>query len=331
MATSRRAATNENISTYDSGGGQDYTALATWEAATDIDLVTATQSEVLECYAGSHDDEVVIDGATTNTSYFRIIRPASGEGHDGYPHQDGSAAYFVTTTSDINMFQMVEDNCQIQDLVMSLNQDGGSAYCASQTGNNQHLIGCLSINPVNIGGDSKGFRENGGSGDTMYFINCIAIGCDDAAYQFDSGISYVYNCHAIDSGEGFNESGGDVICKNCLGNGTTVSSDFDGSYNAASDYNSSGDGSAPGTNSRINQTFAFSDSGNDDFRLGFTDGGARNFGTDLSADGNFAFDDDIADGVMGAGKAGLTRPQESVWDIGFHERTTSSSSSSSSS
>ena len=67
MASSRLTATNENISTYGAGGfGRDYTSLGTWESATDIDLVTAAQSEVLECYddAASFDDRLTFAGAT---------------------------------------------------------------------------------------------------------------------------------------------------------------------------------------------------------------------------------------------------------------------------
>ena len=97
MASARRTATNENISTYDSAGGKDYTSLSAWESATDVNLVSAAQSEVLECYKGAHNDYVIVTGATANSSYFRIIRPAAGEGHSGIPKVDGSMVAFVKT------------------------------------------------------------------------------------------------------------------------------------------------------------------------------------------------------------------------------------------
>ena len=61
MGSSRttRSATNENIDTYDSGGGQDYDALTDWEVATDVDHRAGSgtgDSPVLEVYAGYHND-----------------------------------------------------------------------------------------------------------------------------------------------------------------------------------------------------------------------------------------------------------------------------------
>lgn len=40
MASSRHTGTNESVSTYDSGGGKDYSALTDWEQATDITLTS---------------------------------------------------------------------------------------------------------------------------------------------------------------------------------------------------------------------------------------------------------------------------------------------------
>ena len=64
---------------------------------------------------------------------------------------------------------------------------------------------------------------------------------------------------------------------------------------------------APGTSPRINQTFTFVNAAGDDFHLDAADVGADNFGTDLSADANFAFDDDIDGDLF------------DTWDIGMDE------------
>ena len=66
MATSRRNATNENISTY-GGATRDYSSLATWESDSDVDLVSASQSEVLEGYADSatFNDTIILAGAVS--------------------------------------------------------------------------------------------------------------------------------------------------------------------------------------------------------------------------------------------------------------------------
>jgi hypothetical protein len=82
--------------------------------------------------------------------------------------------------------------------------------------------------------------------------------------------------------------------------------DFSGS--PAGNNNASSDGTATGTGSRINQTFTFVASGSDDYHLAGSDAGALDFGADLSADGVFAFDDDIDFDT-----------RSGTWDIGFDE------------
>jgi hypothetical protein len=86
---------------------------------------------------------------------------------------------------------------------------------------------------------------------------------------------------------------------------------FSGTFGAASNYNLSNLASdAPGANSRNSQTVTFVDEGNDDFHLSINDTAAINFGTDLSADANLAFTDDID-------PEGGTRV--APWDIGADE------------
>ena len=111
MASARKTATNEHISTY-GNATRNYTSMVTWEADTDIDLVTATQSEVLECYddADSFDDYCPLLGATTNSSYFRIVRPASGQGHDGTPNN----GFNIANTANVVCFSLYENNSQVQ-------------------------------------------------------------------------------------------------------------------------------------------------------------------------------------------------------------------------
>lgn len=305
MASSRVPATNENVSTFGGAGqGRDYTSVATWEAATDINLVTAAQSEVLECYddEATFDEAMTISGATTNASYHRIIRPAGTkyqsdwQGHDGTPN---NGVHFEITTGD-DALRMAEDYLQIWDLIISFDITESSSYELIKFDNDNTEMKCIGViaGPlINAStGRNRCFEFQTVSGDTCYAINCIAIEAQNGGEGFqmgDPGTVILSNCTAIDcDAYGFEQDGGTVIAKNCLATGSGTN-DFQGTYDAASTNNASGDATAPGGSARINQTFTFRNAAADDYHLDINDAGARDFGADLSADGNFAFDDDI--------------------------------------
>ena len=55
------------------GSGKDYATVAAWEAATDNDLVTATETHI----GVLHDqvtETVTFDGATTDSTYYRQLK-----------------------------------------------------------------------------------------------------------------------------------------------------------------------------------------------------------------------------------------------------------------
>ena len=297
MATSRRKATNENISTYGGAGqGRDYTALTTWETATDIDLVAAAQSEALECYddVAEFNDHVVLGGAQTNSSYFRILRPAgtigtgNWEGHDGTPN-NGLKFHNQGTTS---CFDIAESNSSIQDLIVQYtNPDiGDNKIAIIADGGSNLLVGIIGIDFAGADGLVRGIRlETGGIA-----VNCININCDSWGFECNAGTCYFYNCNMLNNGsDGYFDGGGTATMKNCLSDGNG-NEDFDsgGTY-SNSGINASGDATAPGSSARHNQTFTFVNAGNNDYHLASNDAGAMGFGGDLSADGTFAFDDDI--------------------------------------
>ena len=294
MATSRRTGVNEQISTYGAGGfGRDYTSLQTWEAATDNDLVTATESEVLECYddAAEFDDTVNIGGADTNASYHRIIRPAGTigtggwQGHDGTPNN--GVHFHNQSTSGL---PLNEEYASLQDLIYQhTNPDENNTIGLSCGDPNCLLVGLIVIDITSANGTARGVRlENGVA------VNCIVMRTDSFGLEFNDGNCYFYNCNSIDNGgRGFSDGGGTGICKNCLSDGNSNDDFEDGGNFASSNNNASSDDTAPGTSSRINQTFTFVASGSDNYHLTSGDAGARTYGADLSADGVFAFDDDI--------------------------------------
>ena len=290
MASCRRTGTNESVSTYDSAGGKDYSTLQGWEEATDIDCVTGTVSPVLACYKGAHDDNDILDGAVTSSSYFRIVRPASGEGHSGIPKTDGSCVYFYSTASITGLLSILENYSSVQDIVgKATNMQAGNAIFGTAH-NGISFIGVLCI-----GTTVYNFGAYLASGETGYFINLLSIDGDYGFWQAGNGGShYLYNCTVVgNTTYGFYGTGTSTKArKNCIacGNGTN-------SYGTFSD-----------TTCLIGTTPDFVDSANDNYMLDSTDTVAIDQGTDLSGDGNFAFDDDI-----------LKQTRDTSWDIGFHE------------
>ena len=312
MASARKTATNENISTY--GVSRNYTSFATWEAATDIDLVTGAQSEVLECYddaASFAEGNVTFGGATVNTSYFRIVRPASGNRHDGTPNNGFTIVY----TGDTNGLTLSEQYFCLEDLIYIHNVNSATLRIAIvPTSSNVFVTGML-VKATNAGtGGARGYQPSN-TAQGRYFIDCLAYECKDYGFFFNSGatkIDYAYNCTAYNCGAGFYgfaNTGGTVVLTNCL---STANTGADFARSAAGvtmtvTYCASEDATADdwgGAGNRISQTFTFVNTATDDYHLGSADAGAKDYGTDLSG----TFDDDI-DFVVRTGS----------WDIGFDE------------
>jgi hypothetical protein len=130
-----------------------------------------------------------------------------------------------------------------------------------------------------------------------------------AGIQSETGTAYLYNNTIVNIISGFAiRADGKVIAKNNLTDAPV--SDFYGSFYPGSDFNASADDTAPGFNSRRNQTFTFVDRAGRNLHLASFDGGARNYGLDLSSDPTVAFADDIDGNARSGG-----------WDIGADETT----------
>lgn len=314
MATSRRKGTNEQISTYGGiGQGRDYTVFNTWENDTDIDLVAATQSEVLECYDDetSFNDNVDMSNATTSTNYFRIIRPAgtigtgSWQGHDGTPNN----GFYILHTADDITIEIGEANSSIQDLIVEWNAVSTNNRISIQTtGGNNLLVGVISKASTNTDGSARAFSIRGNS-DKM--INCLSQDCDRMGIDLNANNTgqkvYALNCNSMNNGEdGFKAENGEsnsCVAINCIADGNGLDDFEDPSGTSTWDLttsrnNASGDATGSDfTSGRANQTFTFVNAGNDDFHLDDNDAGAKGFGFDLSSTGVFQFDDDI-DGTI---------------------------------
>jgi hypothetical protein len=305
MASARKTGTNEQVLTYGSVP-RDYDdgELDTWEAATDTDHVTDTETDVLEVYddAASFDDGTRLAGSTNDASYHRIVRPATGQGHDGTSN-NGCYFSFAAVTP---VFRCDETFSQVQDMICTLTVNNADAeYAIGAFGANSAVVGCIAFDGANAGaGTVTGINATFGS-----VILCLSENNDLHGIQVNG--TTAYNCVAVGNGDdGFQNAGGTCVLKNCLSDGNG-GDDFEAGTYTGSDYNASSDATDPdgGGNNRQNQTFTYKNSGGNDYHLTATDAGAKGFGVDLSGDGTYAFDDDIDGDTM------------SDWPIGFHEPT----------
>lgn len=126
----------------------------------------------------------------------------------------------------------------------------------------------------------------------------------------DGGTQYVYNNTIQNSYTGiWRWSGTPIVKNNLISSCTTATQSLTGSANV--DYNAtdlSSLGYTAQAHDRTSQTFKFADEANDDFHLGASDPGARNYGTDLSADAVIPFSTDID-----------RQDRKGTWDIGADE------------
>jgi hypothetical protein len=296
MASAKKTGTNERILTYGSPS-RDYDEgeLSIWEAFTDNNLTAGgiSQSEVLEVYddQASFDDADALDGATCDADYFRIIRPAAGQGHDGTPN---NGVHFVNT-ADSSLMWIGEEYSQIQDIIGTITINSGSGRLTfGASGDNSACVGCIAIDGANAGaGVIYGFLTHIAS-NPIFYINCLSHNNDGNGFHVGANAwGYMYNCTATDNGAyGFYRDTGNLFAKNCDANGNGTA-DFGGSPTKTT----CNDGGSP----------TYVNSAGDDFHIASGDTVLRGNGTDLSGDANYPFDDDID---------GDTR---SAWDIGFDE------------
>lgn len=306
MLSSRKTGTNENVQTY-GDGTRDFTVLATWEATVDVDTTasgTAT-TEVLEMYDDSspYADSVSISGGTHDATYPVIMRAASG--HES--QWDESTGVRFEATSGNFIIQVLDDFIWIYDIGLKLEVTNASgsreAIVGVGIGEGLRLIGCHIYDCV----DSGAGTLNGASllGDDAILAHCLFADNETNGLSINSGAdnAVIYNCTAHGNGNrGIVTNGDNATAINNISD-DNGGAEFFGSVNASSGYNASSDATAPGTNSRINQTFTFVSATN--FRLGPADAGAARFGKNLATDPLFPFDDDIDF---------ITRDE--TWDIG---------------
>jgi hypothetical protein len=319
---------------------RSYASLANWESQTEnanvteptendinpsTDLVTADYIFNTACYAdGADTTNVIINGWTTGSSnYMKIYTPVSTSEVGTSQRHSGAwstSAYRLVVAGATDAIQVEEGNVRLEGLQIEEDTtlDGhdaielGAAETvdyrvshniireASADGNN--LVAGIAIDGDILGGDVRVWNN------IIYDFNdtddaCISMGDNQSdlhAYNNTCQNAYIAYHNTSFSG--------DFISKNNITQ-DHVSDGFNGTFHANSTNNISDSAAdAPGTSPNSCEV-QFRDVGNDDFRLAGQDSCANDYGTDLSADANLAFSDDIA---------GTTRTN---WDAGAHEPT----------
>lgn len=305
MPSARRTGANEQVTSY-GNGTRTYTTLQAWELATDTDHVSDNESDVLECFddATSFDDHDDIDGSTNDATRFRIIRAASGEGHDG---TSNNGVYFADTSAAAGDTNINETFSQVQDLIFNYQaNDAGGEFTLVLTAADTKAIACIIFDSNNAGaGGMSGIRL---VGDDSIAVLCLIENIEDTNFNSATGATVrFYSCTSVDAGtNSYRNAATVVVVKNCIAS-NAGSDDFEAGTYTGSINNAASDATDPdtGAGNLTDVGFRFVDAGSNDYHLDNTDPGALRGGADLSGDGTFAFDDDIDGDTIGR------------WPIGF--------------
>ena len=322
------------IEEWDMGAHQLSAKLTIGTAGRTYSTVTAFEADLSnfpdmlvtgEMYNDSDFDESVTINDTTPASV--LIRPATGEQHDGTA---GTGVRIVASTDRV--WDTRRDLITINGIEFDLNGHGSVSVIsnAGNTHGNEVYLCCLLIHDVSSG--AGGLKAVNGSGRDVNVHDCViydllvsGTGSDMWAIFNDADQSWagirnntVYRVRQITSGSAYGILTSDLsngFVKNNIAigaEGVGGNSDFvpASPSNADMDYNISGDSSAYGDHSLINQAatdiFVSVVDGAEDFNLK-QDSPAFNAGIDLSAD-------DITIDIIGT-----ARPQFGSFDIGAFE------------
>ena len=284
--------------TLKSSGGH-YSSMVTWESSEQSNLVSNADTHILEGYADwatGLTGDVSINGWTTSATYGITIRAAAGQDHNG-----GTGGFVIAPASYAGVALALNDPyIEVNRIGIRAQQDDAEALKVNQTG-------CV-LNGVHVFNGTYDWYNGIVFNTTCTAINCIVQGISSAGgYAYLApylGTSNYYNCLVEDVASGaqgaFYGNEGTPIYKNCVGRNTAPNV-FTGGASSSSSNNASDDGSAPGSNSLINQTttqLAFVNSSSN-FRINRWSS-LHKAGADLSG----TFTNDIT---------GSTRTQ---WDIG---------------
>ena len=251
------------------GPNAAYISLVAWEAAEDGDLAGAGDSHIVYCSSsgGAADTgELTINGWTTTSAFNITISQATSDRHGG-KWDDSAYRLIVSTTSPAI-------TCDEAGVTTHINFDG---LQIQQTNGGDNDIGlaikygtwittvenCIFKGTNGAGGYADGIQiYQSDAATTVTIRNCLFYDFDSASndsgvYVEDATVT-IDNCTAVDCSRGFWKDGtATVTITNCVTRGCDANNGYVGTYETASDYNSSdSSGDAPNTGGSGNDNTA---------------------------------------------------------------------------
>lgn len=299
-----------------SGATRAFATMSAAEAALPASTGTDIYQIRFSLGGGTADTTAVTFGGvtTSSTAYVEVLPNTSGDHHAGVY----SSSYYrleptdavVTCTLAFARFQGLLMKC----MYAAASARNVVAASAAAAPSDLRFDRCIAWRGAAATGRVDGFANTAsGATNKVSFANCIAIDCNTTALgsgfssNSSSTLVQTYNCLAHTCTRGYVSAGTGFTTKNSAARSCTDG--FNGSFNAASDYNASDlAGDAPGANARNSVTPTFTNEASDDFTLASGDTAYKDFGTNLSADATYPVSVDITNTT----RAG-------TWDIGPSE------------
>ncbi|MCP4895848.1 MAG: hypothetical protein GY906_02645, partial [bacterium] len=300
-----------------------YQSLAAWQAdlgginfgaATPGDLVTAdviAEARIEGSWSTADTTRFELGIWNTDPDHYVWIHTTSEARHDGTA---GSGYRYAPTDPAQTPLYITVSHLRLAGLEIHADSayDGSVVYIRPPS---VEGVGEIALGHNLIHGNGMNSASgilNYGCAGTLWIWNCIIWDVGDPGYTagIQSGIGRVIASNntisGIISGFGIRSSSG-IVARNNLCN--APGDDFYGSFALGTDFNASTDNTAPGIHSHRNQNFSFVNPTLPDYHLAASDTGAANRGTDLSADLEWPFTDDV-DGEV----------RVRAWDIGADEQ-----------
>ena len=285
----------------------DYTTLNAALAGESANLVTGTCILTIECYAMQDTTAAGTGtGYTTNASYYINIVAPAGNRHTGIR---STSAYRLEPTVNYGWALTIEEAYTRVTYLQIRNASAFNSGALNVDATNCLIRECLVYDTEGASSDGRGIV---GGQTTNYFINCIVLNCIDG-FRITENSNIVYNCVSLNNtGYGFQITGfKTLVAKNCYAgaNGTDYQVDTNGTLTKTTCHASDTTGNTQTACSTSSGAyFTNVTAGTENIHIGASSA-LIGVGTDLHADGTFAFNTDID---------GETRP-DGAWDVGADE------------